>query len=183
MMIRRKGRLVLLLFIVIVCLLFAISFTGGVVVRIPVFKGLRVEKMCLYGGDSVGDNLVTVKVIRVEGGKTLEERIDLIVGELQKRFSDIELEVVGYDNISGKKVLVLDLKDKDVSVGSYLNAGSVGSRINLGILVNSLLQNGRKVSNWVDGVKILVNGEEGLETSHVNLGGVFYRTRDNLYLQ
>ena len=182
-MIKRKGRLVLLLVITIVCLLFVINFTSGVMVKIPAFSDFKVEKVCLYDGDSRGDNLVAKKILKVESGKTLEERVDVVVKELQKRFSDIELETVGYDDVSGKRVLILNLRDKDISVDSYLDAGSTGSRINLGIIVNSLLQNGRKVSNWVDGVKILVNGEEGVETSHVSLDEVFYRTKDNVYLQ
>ena len=182
-MIKRKGRLALLIVFAIVLLGIVISFTSGVIIRIPSFSEWKIEKFCVYTSDSNGDRLEEKRCISVEGGKTLEDKIDILVKELQKQFSGIELKVIGYNNVLGKKVLVLDLRDGRVSVDSYLNAGSTGSRINLGILVNSLLQNGRKVSNWIDGVKILVNGEEGVETSHVSLDEVFFRTRESVDLR
>lgn len=180
-MIKRKGKMVLLLVFAIVLILVVMNFTTGV--RVPTFDAFRVERFCIYKGDSKGENLEVKKCVKIEGGKATEDKIDLVVEELQKDFLDIKLKVVGYDNVSGKKILILDLEDKDVSVDNYLDAGSTGSRINLGILVNSLLQNGKRVSNWIDGVKILVNGEEGIETSHVSLEEIFYREKDKIYLQ
>ena len=183
MIIRRKGKLMLLIVLAMVVVLFLISLTRGVVLKVPAFVGFRSESICIYDGDDGGEKLEVKKKMKIESTKTMEDKVNVVVNELQKRFSGIDLEVVGYDDVSGKKILMLDLRDKDVSVERYLDAGSTESRINLGVLVNSLLQNGRKVSNWVDGVKILVNGEESVETSHVNLNEVFYRTSDKVYLQ
>ena len=174
----RKGKLILMLVCAIVSLLLCVVFLKDRLVKIPTFKDFKMEEVFIYAGDDDGESLKVDKVVKVEGGKTTEDKVDVIVDNLRKSFSDIDLEVITYENVDSKKVLVLDLKDKDRSVDAYLNAGSTGSRIYLGIIVNSLLQNEKDMSNWIDGVKVLVNGEAGVENEHVNLSDVFYKSKD-----
>ncbi|MBP5426899.1 MAG: hypothetical protein J6Y29_03270 [Clostridiales bacterium] len=180
----KKGKLILILISLIVVLLVFVGFAKDRLIKIPTFKDFKMEELCIYAGDTEGESLIVDKVIKVEGGKTTEDKVEVVISSLQDKFSDIELEVVNYENVMGKKVLVLDLKDKDKPVSSYLNAGSTGSRINLGIIVNSLLQNEKNMSNWIDGVKILVNGEASVEGEHVDLSEIFYKSKNkNIELQ
>lgn len=174
----RKRKLILVLVCAIVILLLCAVFVKDSLIKIPTFKDLKMEEVLIYDGDSQGENLKVDKVVKIEGGKTTEDKIDIIVNHLRKKFSDIEIEVVNYESIGTKKVLVLDLKDKDKPVDAYLDAGSTGSRIYLGVIVNSLLQNEKNMSNWIDGVKILVNGEVGIESEHVDLDNIFYKSKD-----
>lgn len=174
----KKGKLVLVLVCAIVVLLIVTVFTKDRLIKIPTLNSFKMEEVLIYDGDSQGENLKVDKAVKIEGGKTTEDRVGIIVDHLRKKFPDIGLEVVGYESMGTKKVLILDLKDKDEPVDKYLNSGSTGSRIYLGIIVNSLLQNEKNMSNWIDGVKLLVNGEAGVESDHVDLSDIFYKSKD-----
>lgn len=177
-MLKNKGKLIIILIFTIICLLLGVNFVKDTTIRIPTLSELRVEEVYIYDGDENGENLEVKKVVKIEGGKTTQEKIERIVNELQKRFEDIELQIKDYENVNGKRVLVIDLKDRYKSVDSYLDSGSAGSRIYLGIIVNTLLQNEKSMSNWIDGVKILVNGEENVESGHISLEGIFYKSKN-----
>lgn len=173
----RRGKLILVLVCAIIVLLIGVVCAKDKLIKIPTFKDLKMEEVLIYGGDSDGENLKVDKVVKIESSKTTEDKVDVIVDCLRKKFPDIDLEVVGYESIRSKKVLILDLKDKDKPVDVYLNAGSAGSRIHLGIIVNSLLQNEKSLFGWIDGVKLLVNGEVGVESEHVDLSDIFYKSK------
>ena len=177
-MVKRKGRLIIILVFAIMFLLLGVNFVKDTTIRIPTLSDLRVEEVYIYDGDENGERLEVKKVVKIEGGKTTEEKLQTIVNELQKKFEDIELCIKGYENVNGKRILIIDLKDRYKSVDSYLNSGSAGSRMYLGIIVNTLLQNEKSVSNWIDGVKILVNGEENVEGEHISLEGIFYKSKN-----
>ena len=147
-------------------------------IKIPAIGDVRYDELYIYEGDEYGEDLEVGKYLKVESKLSTEEKIEIIVEELQERFSDIEIEIKGYRNVVNKKVLILDLKDRERPVGSYLNAGSTGSRINLGIIVNSVLQNEKNIDNWIDGLKIMVNGEENIEGEHITLAEIFYKSAD-----
>ena len=168
-----------LLICIIVCECAVIKLIGDTTIKVPTLWKSKTEEVYIYDGDQCGENLEAEKVINLESRLKIEDKIYKIVQELKEKFSDIEIEIIGYKNIGNKKILILDLRDKNKSVGSYLNAGSTGSRINLGIIVNSLLRNEKDIHNWIDGVKILVNGEENVEGEHISLAEIFYKTTDN----
>lgn len=173
--------------LIVLLTLLMLGFTTAVVakylenndIKTPIIGKINTQELYIYDGDKEGEDLVVGKIISVYARLSTEEKIEKIINELKKKFNDIDLEINGYKNIANKKVLILNLKDKNEPVEIYLNEGSTGSRINLGIIVNSILQNEKNIKNWIDGVKILVNGEENVEGEHVTLAGVFYKSEDN----
>ena len=40
------------------------------------------------------------------------------------------------------------------------------------------MQNEKNIDNWIDGLKIMVNGEENIEGEHITLAEIFYKSAD-----
>ncbi|MEW9097108.1 MAG: hypothetical protein AB2417_18680 [Clostridiaceae bacterium] len=104
--------------------------------------------------------------------KTLIQKLNMIAGELSKYyFSDLPIEVVRIDEVKGKKIAVVNIKEskdnqgiKDASllkspawVTEFLQ-GSAGGIITEDKLIGSFLQKEYK-GEWIDGVKFLYNNE------------------------
>ncbi|WP_315122143.1 hypothetical protein [uncultured Clostridium sp.] len=104
--------------------------------------------------------------------KTLIQKLNMIGGELSKYyFNDLPIEVVRIDEVKGKKVAVVNLKEskdnqgiKDASMlkspawATEFLQGSAGGIITEDRLIGSFLQKEYK-GEWIDGVKFLYNND------------------------
>ena len=129
-----------------------------------------------YKGNTSAEGIEIDEVIELENNKFDISQLSLIKDKLiEKQFSGIDIEIVGIRD----DILTINLLDKEKYVVEYVNMGSSGSKICSDILTYSFLQHESNMKNWVNGLKILVNGEADVEGDHFNFIGVYSRNQSD----
>lgn len=121
---------------------------------------------------------ITVPVDQEEKIEDVEEVLAAMAEELSKQvFEGLPIEIEGIEDIDGKKIAVINLvENENLDIGwanNYLQ-GSTGAAITSLTLTETFLQKTYE-GNWIDGIKILYQGEIP-EFDHMpELGQVIYR--------
>lgn len=135
-----------------------------------------VVEIYTYKGNTSAEGIEIDEVIVLENNKFDISQLSLIKDKLiEKQFSGIDIEIVGIRD----DILTINLLDKEKYVVEYVNMGSSGSKICSDILTYSFLQHESNMKNWVNGLKILVNGEADIEGEHFNFIGVYGRNQSD----
>ncbi|MBN2259300.1 MAG: hypothetical protein JW702_02020 [Clostridiales bacterium] len=119
------------------------------------------------------------------GEENLELNLKLIAYSLQEYFFNgyfrgSVIEVVGIEEIEGKRVAVINLKENKSNnlswKGNYFQ-GSLGAMETETRLINSFLQPEIDLEDWIDGVRFTYEDEE-ISIGHVEqlMSGVIWRT-------
>lgn len=133
--------------------------------------------------DGMKVKTIVLEYIQVSKDSSIKEKLDNIASEVSKySFSNLPIEVLRIDNIDGKKIAIINLKESsenekienwnemkgDTWVKGYFQ-GSSGGSSTYNTLINSFIQKEYE-GHWVDGVKFLYNNDnknfihaEGLE--------------------
>lgn len=121
---------------------------------------------------------ITVPVDQEEKIKDVQEVLEAMAEEISKQvFEGLPIEIEGIENIDGKKIAVINLvENENLDIGwanNYLQ-GSTGAAITSLTLTETFLQKTYE-GDWIDGIKILYQGEAP-EFDHMpELGQVIYR--------
>ncbi len=143
-------------------------------------NALGQEELQLYTGDIDSYEKKETGTIKADKSFTLEEKLMLIATNLsQSQFEGLPIEVKGIEEIEGKKIAVINLRENEAANKTwmnYLNAGSAGSRITLVTFEESFLQRDLE-GEWIDGIKIIREGEEIEEMDHFPGTQIIYRKK------
>lgn len=130
------------------------------------------------------------KYIEEDGNLQMQSILQQLADELsQKKFHGLEIEIIEIQSIDGLEVASVSLVENDNknldevmsmydSNGEYLSwykfaQGSTGSQCTLKSIRETLLQKYYQ-GKWIDGLKLLYNGEEDMIFGHIlNLGEKF----------
>lgn len=141
------------------------------------------NKLTLFTADA--DTYVKKEegTIQVDESLSIEKKLTLIANELSKtQFENLPIEVQGIEEIDGKKIAIINLLEKEQSDEQgknwiqYLNAGSTGSRMTLIVFEESFLQKDL-AQEWIDGIKIIHEGENIEEMDHFPGTQIIYRIK------
>lgn len=157
-----------IIFIILLAILILVFFDYSI-------KNMVVQEsseIYTYKGNANADGIEIDEVIKLENNKFNMNCLTEIINRLvKKQFLGIDIEIVEIKN----NLLTINLKDKEKYVVEYVNMGSSGSKICSDILIYSLLQPESNIKNWVNGLKILINGEADVEGDHFNFVGIYDR--------
>lgn len=121
---------------------------------------------------------ITVPVDEEEQVQDIESVLKSMAEELSKQvFEGLPIEVEGIENIEGKKIAIINLVENenlDIGWSNNFLQGSTGAAITNLTLTETFLQKTYE-GEWIDGIKILYQGEAP-EFDHMpDLGQVIYR--------
>ncbi|WP_069997287.1 hypothetical protein [Cellulosilyticum sp. I15G10I2] len=139
------------------------------------------NQLALFTGDTDTYNKKELETISVQEDLRLEKKLEIIAYELSKMYFDnFPIEIKAIEQVDGKKIAVINLKEKQESNDKnktwmqYLNAGSTGSKITLITLEESFLQRDFK-GEWIDAIKIIYEEKDIEELDHFPGTEVIYR--------
>lgn len=127
----------------------------------------------IYAINDDNDETVVIKEITPDKNKALKEEVEEVASVLSKeQFQDLPIELSKIDNIDGKKVAIINLKENEKNYGkinpedftspNWLYQkfqGTYGFMVTYQMLVESFLQRHYK-GEWIDGVKFLYDGQQ-----------------------
>ncbi|MDF2612948.1 MAG: hypothetical protein K0S71_734 [Clostridia bacterium] len=141
------------------------------------------KTLTLFTADIDTYDIKESESIEITEDLSIEKQLTLIANELsQTQFDNLPIELKGIEEIDGQKIAVINLREKgqlndqDKNWMQYLNGGSTGSRITLITLEESFLQRDL-AGEWVDGIKIIYEGENIEEMDHFPSTHIIYRTK------
>lgn len=148
----------------------------------------QVNTLVLY---TVDDNtLMGTESTRLEVAQslTLEEQVQELATQIGKEyFNGLPLEVIGIEQIDGKRIARINLKE-DISAEkqwvTYYFQGSTNGAVTKQILQLTLLQPTYE-NDWIDGVVFYYEGEPMKVYDHIDLSEPIFRNISELqaYLQ
>ena len=154
---------------ILIILFIILSLTGLFLINI---KNSEAPEIYTYKGNSNAEGIEIDEVIELEENSFDLSLLEIIKNKLiEKHFPGIAIEIIGIEN----DILTINLIDKEKYVVEYVNMGSSGSKICSDILKYTFLQPESNVKNWVNNLKILVNGEADVEGDHFNFIGIYNR--------
>lgn len=130
----------------------------------------------IYDVDSNTYELVEPYDFSVKSNESLNKKVDMIVKEIMDRWFvglEYKTSITKEDN---KQIVVIDLVDKGIDTpnGWYSKfQGSTGGRINSKRIINNIIQKDYK-GEWVQGVKVLYNGQKAEFEHAPELGKTIY---------
>ena len=146
----------------------------------------------IYIGDGYTDDANMDDVIEINKQLSLKEQLQVLMNELShKGFKELPITVEKIEQIEGKKIAIVNLQEQeDRTLREVLDLhmkrgcicwaqsyfqGSTGSGITLSQLDQTLLQP-TYMGDWIDGYKLLYNGQDKEGWGHVEvIGQVIYR--------
>ncbi|MDF2878825.1 MAG: putative lipoprotein [Clostridia bacterium] len=147
---------------------------------------LEKEELPLFTGDSDTYDKKQYETIEITPETTIEDKLKLIADHLSKtQFDGLPIEIQKIETIDGKKIAIINLQEKNASAEgaqapknwmNYLNAGSTGSAITLITLEESFLQKDLE-GDWIDGIKIIHEGQAIEEMDHFPGTTIIYRAK------
>lgn len=157
------------------------SPSGEVIETPPVIDdSLLTNKVTLFTADTDTYDKKKIESIEIEPSLSIEDKLQVIANELSnKQFDSLAIEIHKIEEIEGKKIAIINLKDDPTAKNEktwmdYLNAGSTGSTITKVTLEESFLQSNLP-GEWIDGMKLIYEGEEIPEMDHFPGTQVVYR--------
>lgn len=134
--------------------------------------------LVIYTASTVDYSVYPVNAVKVDTSLTLKLQLQQLANELSKGvFNNFEIEVTKIEDVKGKKVAVINLKDNEKEKQSWESdffGGSCGGSVTSSSLVETFLQKQYKGA-WIDGVTFTYNGEDSF-TDHVEiLSEISYR--------
>lgn len=174
--------------LVIVILFLAIAGVSSLVKNNSEAKSIG--QFNIYSKDINTEKEVIVETFSFDSlVSTVEDRLTVIAQKLSlKEFKGLTIELIGIEEIDGKKIAVFNLKENEENIAeldrskysspSWANnffQGSAGGSWTCYTLQTTMLQpeyNGE----WIDGVRFLYNGEENNSFQHIEgLDKIKYR--------
>jgi hypothetical protein len=148
---------------------------GAAVVSDPSFVPLAI-----YRFEPLNGRLLVTRTIEIDPGLSRGEAAGTLLDDVNGILTGRRVQWAGVDHTEQGDILVLDLVDMEgaSAVRSWYNAfqGSAGGAATQGFLMATFLQPAYS-GDWYDGVRFLLNGEPMSEMDHVNLSGVFLRSK------
>lgn len=156
-------------------------------------KKLNENTLKLYTVSFNGDETVDIEPILLDedidedGNLQMQSILQQLADELsRKQFNGLKIEIKEIESIDGLDVAIVNLVENDnknldevmsiySSNGQYLSwykfaQGSTGSQCTLNSIKETLLQEYYQ-GKWIDGLKLLYNGEEEIVFGHIELYG------------
>ncbi|MDF2593889.1 MAG: putative lipoprotein [Clostridia bacterium] len=144
---------------------------------------LEKEELPLFTGDIDTYDKKQYDTIEITAQATIEDKLKLIADQLSEaQFDGLPIEIQKIEDIDGKKIGIINLQEKEKSSEgdktwmNYLNAGSTGSAITLIALEESFLQKDLE-GDWIDGIKIIHEGQAIEEMDHFPGTTIIYRAK------
>lgn len=133
------------------------------------------------------ESVILDKYIEEDGNLQMQSILQQLADELsQKKFHGLKIEIIEIQSVDGLEVASVNLVENDnknldevmsmySSNGEYLSwynfaQGSTGSQCTLNSIRETLLQEYYQ-GKWIDGLKLLYNGEEDMVFGHIELRG------------
>nr|WP_307990741.1 hypothetical protein [uncultured Niameybacter sp.] len=163
--------------------------------QIDVLEALVNQKdlFVVYTADGYTGEAMMEEAIEINTQLGLKEQLQILMDELsEKGFEELPITVEKVEQIEGKKIAIVNLQELEGrSVQEVLDLhekrrcikcwaqdyfqGSAGSSVTLGKIDKTLLQPTYE-GNWIDGYKLLYNGQDKEGWGHVEvIGQIRYR--------
>lgn len=144
---------------------------------------LEKEELPLFTGDIDTYDKKQYDTIEITAQETIEDKLKRIADHLSEvQFDGLPIEIQKIEDIDGKKIGIINLQEKEKSTEGnktwmhYLNAGSTGSAMTLIALEESFLQKDLE-GDWIDGIKIIHEGQAIEEMDHFPGTTIIYRAK------
>jgi hypothetical protein len=136
--------------------------------------------LAVYRFDPLNGRLFVTRTIQITPHVSRGEAVGALLDRVNEILSGRRIQWSGIDHSEQGDILVLDLVDAEEASGGHgwydAFQGSAGGAATQGFLVATFLQPAYR-GDWFDGVRFLLNGEPMSEMDHVNLSGVFLRSK------
>ena len=128
----------------------------------------------IYARDIDTDEIVELSTVSINKVATLEEKLQALADGLSEAsFEGLPIDVLGIELVNNEQIVVVDLKDAQLTWLETYFQGSLGADMTYTALTETFLQPDYKAS-WIDGVQFVYNGQE-LMSDHMVLGDIIYR--------
>ena len=121
------------------------------------------DELILYTASTVDYSIYPLNAVKIDKSVSLKLQMQQLANELSKSvFNNYTIEVTQINNVKGKKVAIINLKDNEKEKQNWESsffAGSCGGAVTSNSLVETFLQRKYK-GTWVDGVTFTYNGKE-----------------------
>jgi len=138
-----------------------------------------VEYFKVYGADKEVNSEEVNFYIAIEKNLSLLEKLRLIADRLSRfKFNHLPIKVLKIENINGKKIAIIELKERKglrVSWRFDYFQGSAGGHFTTITLTKTFLQKNYK-GKWIDGIKFYYEDKPiSGDWDHIFLSGIIYR--------
>ena len=148
--------------------------------RVAVASDPSFVPLAVYRFDPLNGHLAVTRTIEIGPGLSRGEAAGALLDRLNQILPGRSVQWAGVEHTAQGDILILDLVDTEGASeqSSWYNAfqGSTGGAATQGFLAATFLQPAYS-GDWYDGVRFLLNGEPVSEMDHVNLSGVFLRSK------